>query len=478
MLFAFGCTEKLTEEFVIENKTEPIEENIEKSDNHVTKQQAIEVANMFLETQVDSKFRSGVSMRSKASVEAVNSKQNNDPLMYIINYPEGGWAIVSATKAYYPILAYSDENSFMQNPDVEAVSNWITETIDAISASESLNDSTKIEILNMWNTYTTESEQIQNVVNTKSSSSMAEARSKRLTELGSQYGYGSSAYRIIPLIGARSYISSDSEWQSICNWAQAQGSPPEFTIFVARNDYHSQEVGPLLKTKWHQNAPFNDRTPHNRAAGCGPVAVAQVMKYYDYPQSITYSYKTINLSNIPNFAPAGSNNGHSELLAFVGEKLSTNYSVIGTWVTPGSMTDGIKRIGFTVTRSDHNQEKVKAQLFTFKRPVVMLGADNNLIDPLTYIGNSHYWVCDGAREFGQTYSYYLELINPSNNTYYTHPYVYNPSNLFKTHLYNYIYFCMNWGWGGNYDGWYLCSNIATPNGDYRYAQQDYYISKP
>lgn len=38
----------------------------------------------------------------------------NDTLMYIFNFTEG-FAIVSATRATYPILAYSDENSFDEN---------------------------------------------------------------------------------------------------------------------------------------------------------------------------------------------------------------------------------------------------------------------------------------------------------------------------------------------------------------------------
>ncbi|RGX77906.1 Spi family protease inhibitor, partial [Bacteroides stercorirosoris] len=31
-------------------------------------------------------------------------KENNLPLMYIINYNKGGFIIISATKNYYPIL--------------------------------------------------------------------------------------------------------------------------------------------------------------------------------------------------------------------------------------------------------------------------------------------------------------------------------------------------------------------------------------
>lgn len=37
--------------------------------------------------------------------------ENNVPSMYVINYEGGGFVIVSATKNYYPILAYSETGS-------------------------------------------------------------------------------------------------------------------------------------------------------------------------------------------------------------------------------------------------------------------------------------------------------------------------------------------------------------------------------
>ena len=48
--------------------------------------------------------------------------------MYIINYRDGGFAIVSATKNCYPVLAYSDEGSFTLSKDMGgALCGWITQ---------------------------------------------------------------------------------------------------------------------------------------------------------------------------------------------------------------------------------------------------------------------------------------------------------------------------------------------------------------
>lgn len=76
---------------------------------------------------------------SIASIETIkDSKNNNTPMMYVINYDGGGFVIVSATKDYFPILAYSDENNFVYNEEIGGLEIWMEETQEAIRQSESL----------------------------------------------------------------------------------------------------------------------------------------------------------------------------------------------------------------------------------------------------------------------------------------------------------------------------------------------------
>lgn len=42
----------------------------------------------------------------------VISDDNGNPSIYVINYKNGGFVLVSATRNYYPILAFSDKGSF------------------------------------------------------------------------------------------------------------------------------------------------------------------------------------------------------------------------------------------------------------------------------------------------------------------------------------------------------------------------------
>jgi hypothetical protein len=72
----------------------------------------------------------------------------------------------------------------------------------------------------------------------------------------------------------------------------------------------------------------------------------------------------------------------------------------------------------------------------------------------------------------------MELINMSNYTYSSNPYIYNPSNPFKSEQYRYLYFYMNWGWGGSCDAWFLNYNVNSGNGNFQYGREDFYITKP
>lgn len=52
----------------------------------------------------------------------------------------------------------------------------------------------------------------------------------------------------------------------------------------------TQSVEPLLKTKWNQNAPYNDKL-QGYMTGCVATGVAQVMKFWEYPVTGTGEHK-------------------------------------------------------------------------------------------------------------------------------------------------------------------------------------------
>jgi len=69
-------------------------------------------------------------------------------------------------------------------------------------------------------------------------------------------------------------------------------------------------VGPLIQTKWSGGSPFNDMVPFQSdnitrsPAGCGAIAMAQIMKYHNYPvrgtgQSESYTAQLGGITTVP-----------------------------------------------------------------------------------------------------------------------------------------------------------------------------------
>jgi len=133
------------------------------SETLVSQEKAIDISSVFFSQKFESgdmKTRSGklqsfVTSASKASIETI--VEDSSPLMHVVNYPEGGFVIVSATRSYFPILAYSEDNNFVlaSEEEMRGLTVWLDETKAAIRSSDSLDDETKGRIRMEWRSYET-----------------------------------------------------------------------------------------------------------------------------------------------------------------------------------------------------------------------------------------------------------------------------------------------------------------------------------
>lgn len=81
-------------------------------------------------------------------------------------------------------------------------------------------------------------------------------------------------------------------------------------LFLSSVIGNAQDIVPLLESSWHQEAPFNNYIPNHMKAGCGPIAVAQILNYYEEPKQgfghvtlyndLDYSNKKIDYNLILN----------------------------------------------------------------------------------------------------------------------------------------------------------------------------------
>lgn len=126
------------------------------------------------------------------------------------------------------------------------------------------------------------------------------------------------------------------------------------TTFVSDTLKH-----PLIAARWHQGAPFNLYALNavNKCAGCVPIAIAQVMSYYKYPEilQLTYPEATENEINLDWDSMIDHNIYHNEdcisciqcaqLLREIGYKCNSTYNDMST--STATNLSQIQKFGYT-----------------------------------------------------------------------------------------------------------------------------------
>ena len=222
-------------------------------------------------------------------------------------------------------------------------------------------------------------------------------------------------------------------------------------------------VSPLVRTKWKQRTPFNDMCPTDTAgidghaaAGCGAIALAQIMNYWEHPvrgvgsHSYTLSSHpeygelyadfgatTYDWDYIRNFYSRGYTDAEALAVAALvyhcGVSVNMNYGPSSSGVNPLNLDDALKTyFDYSTTTSylykssysDLQWHSMLKNELDSERPVIYRGCNEG--------GNvAHIFICDGYDE---------------NN-----------------------YFHFNWGHAGDYDGYFLIGALNPGSANYSYG---------
>jgi len=223
-----------------------------------------------------------------------------------------------------------------------------------------------------------------------------------------------------------------SHYSEMIDFAVANGIVPEAQVqrqwdeaaqglFGSRN---SNTVDPLVSTHWNQDCYYNEYCPNapgygwggwgggpcgHAYAGCVACAMAQVMKYWDYPitgfgshsyvhseygeQSANFGATTYQWSQMPNEV-WNSNDAVATLMYHCGVSVNMNYGPNGS----GAMSQDVE----TAMRSYFGYCGAKyRQKASYQEEawIAMLKAEIDLSHPLYYSGangdSGHAFVCDG-----------------------------------------------------------------------------------
>ncbi|MBI1288429.1 MAG: T9SS type A sorting domain-containing protein [Flavobacteriales bacterium] len=233
--------------------------------------------------------------------------------------------------------------------------------------------------------------------------------------------------------------------------AQPQESAEQWEMYLhgsVASGSRAAAVSPLVDTRWNQSPYYNALCPGGSVTGCVATAMAQVMKYWDYPAngsgfhsynhstygtlSASFGNTTYQWSSMPNTVNS-SNNAVATLMYHCGVSVDMDYSpqvsnayVISAQSPVQHCSEYALKTYFGYDPSLHGEERdnyndtqwsnlLKAELDA-SRPIIYAGFGS---------GGGHCFVCDGYDNSG--------------------------------------FFHFNWGWAGAYDG-YFSINALNPSG--------------
>jgi hypothetical protein len=187
-------------------------------------------------------------------------------------------------------------------------------------------------------------------------------------------------------------------------------------------------VNPLIPCRWDQGCSYNDYFPFCTSniliqcdrvwTGCVTVAVSQLMRRWQHPNAFNWSnmIDAVPPLTIPIF---GENPHVAFLMKQVADNLSATYGCSGTGVQLSAVVPTLHNLGYnSANRVAYTSGTYLSiiQNLSISRPVILAGFNSSNV--------GHAWNCDG----------YEQVSYP---------------------CYSVLFFHMNWGWGGQNNGWYF-----------------------
>lgn len=271
---------------------------------------------------------------------------------------------------------------------------------------------------------------------------------------GNRYAYNREAADLPPAMQEMLELYADQIFRAVKNQIEATDK-----IAAMWQKYQEQRhsgpvrsVSPLVSTSWNQSCYYNALCPYDAGApygycnhvpvGCVAVSMAQIMKYYDYPetgtgsnsyyiypygtQSANFGNTTYDWSSMPD-AVYGANDAVATLMYHCGVSVDMQYGPNGS----GAYTGDARVALINHFNYSSDASYVFKSYYSNSAWEQMLRTELDEGRPVIYRGQGsggHAWVCDG----------------------------YTGSS----------YFHMNWGWGGYYDGYFYLSDLTPGSSNF------------
>lgn len=383
---------------------------------------------------------------------------NSEALMYAINFTDNkGYVLVSATKKYYPILAYAEHGQF--NANMDGFAEWLQEEkkIIQICSNDSLAKLNKqwIQYENIGYSKVNRTASTREIPNQPMDMNwwwMEFAGDLNTPDYQSDYENqytlsGELTDSWCCHIDEAKSIFPEGEYiyYEVSEYCKTWRLNEQDALFHFRNFTESSSINPLLVTNWHQGNPYNSKV--NKSLGCTTVATAQILNYHQKPN--WYNWQEINTygSDI-----------QGEFFKNLGESLGIDYSTNDSGANLDDMKRVFKNLNYTVRNTTNYSTQLISDNLGNGNPILMTGFSGD---------TGHAWVCDGYNSHNSKIMMTVYVPNrrmiSEDGLYSDYPFEplwdlygqFSGGNLYLNH--------MNWGWSGE-ETWNTIGDYEAPNG--------------
>lgn len=369
---------------------------LDRSQTILRQDDAIQVANMFRQKEHPTATR----VNNSISVVPIKSETGDD-LIYVINYgKDNGYVLVGGTKNYQPILAYSENGHYNAEEQRQNENPFLNMYIEDISSVINIDsDSLRMKFALKWKEFENPVESIL-PQNAHSSSQGVEALKSQAISTYTNLGYECLNMSAVPyLISATPNDPNRAQniINDICEHTHPAYDCMEDNLFLLKSE--NVQISPLLATNWYQHSYYP--TTSNYCWGSVPIALAQIMYFYQWPTEINWS----QIENIPE--PSNLTPFHN-LMDTVNQALQPIYHTMfldgedETYVQINAFYNGLNQLGYSYTYLQTNNISDAYEPLSNGIPLLCWG---HVYAERDYSG--HMWICDGYRKNYREYSFMI-----------------------------------------------------------------------
>ena len=418
------------------NDFEPINTESRETDTNKTE---LENSDNVTQTEINNilaSFNDSTDILHRSIINSIDNIRDADGNVaaYVVNFGYNqGFVIISATKRYCPVIAYSHSGTFEINGNMpDGLKEWESSVISAIEISKTLPDDSVMLYRRMWKKYENPMLPKSSLSRTSSDDLLTTAQAIMADSLMAWHQQGYSYREVdeedLALVEGAIYplfLDYDPQWK-------------QYACVVEKTNTHIENIPNFLSTTWAQTNGYNMSFPilsdgKRASAGCGPVAAGQIMWYHRFPSFFNWDAMPSNFSSQIT----------SDFLYAIAQNVNAEYKEDGTATKINDMGNLFRSWGYNVSLVYHTSSAAWSSLQDYN-PVYMRGTS----------GKGHAWVASGG-------NYRMDDSRTLIYTF-TSPTTFESVDEKSCSLSYIYYFYMNWGWGGSYNGYYLDDTLSNP----------------